>query len=169
MLRTKHFVVALAIVLVSCGSGNSSDATAIATAEVGNADGAAATATVASDASVAATTPAPAALDPTKPDGVSQAFFDAYKSDPSGDASAAYFTQGMTDLYNSGKTVATITGIDPSYTSATVVNTQLYNDNKNAIVTVELVYATGSQKVDVTLEQQNDQWRVAAIAAQPQK
>jgi hypothetical protein len=49
------------------------------------------------------------------------------------------------------------------------VNTQLYNDNNNAIVTVKLDYENGSQSVDVTLERQNEQWRVASIAAQPQK
>lgn len=168
-------VIIMTLTLVGCTTESDADATAIATAEVGNAEGGVgATATVVSttDGATPVVTDgsAPAAdTAPNPPDDVSQDFFAAYTSDPSGDSSAVYFTTGMNELYNSGKTVADITGIDPSYTSATVVNTQLYNDNNNAIVTVQLDYANGSQTVDVTLERQDEQWRVAAIAAQPQK
>ncbi len=173
-MRIQLIFVIVAVCLASCGTSSDAEATAIATAAVANADESNTAVTPAtSDASndMATATPAttPATSDPAQPDGVSQSFFAAYQSDPSGDASAAYFTEGMTKLYDSGKTVTDITGIDPTYTSATVINTQLYNDNKNAIVTVQLDYANGSQKVDVTLELQNAQWRVASIAAQPQK
>jgi len=174
-MRTPWIVIILTGLLVSCGSESDADATAIASAQVGNVEGvdSAATTPEAGDSTgtPVATTVAEAVvvLDPQQPDSVSQQFFAAYASDPSGDTSAVYFTTGMTELYNSGKTVADITGIDPSYTSATVVNTQLYNDNNNAIVTVKLDYENGSQSVDVTLERQNEQWRVASIAAQPQK
>ena len=173
-MRIQLMFVIVAVCLASCGTSNDAEATAIATAAVANAENGenAATPTVSdagSDMATATPDAAAATLDPTQPDGVSQSFFAAYQSDPAGDASAVYFTEGMTKLYNSGKTVTDITGIDPTYTSATVIDTQLYNDNKNAIVTVQLDYANGSQKVDVTLELQNAQWRVASIAAQPQK
>ena len=171
-MRIPLLFVIVALCMASCGTNNTADATAIATAAVSDAAAstADATATVAATSTTDTTpTPAAVALDPAQPDGVSQAFFAAYQSDPGGDTSAVYFTEGMTKLYNSGKTVTDITGIDPTYTSVSVVDTQLYNDNQNAIVTVQLDYANGSQKVDVTLELQNTQWRVASIAAQPQK
>lgn len=175
-MRILFVTSVLLVLLVGCGSDNTSDATAIATAEIGGVAGADSQTTTTPTAAVSdagatpvATEAASAAVESDPAADVSQAFFDAYQSDPSGDASAVYFTQGMLELYNGGQTVTAITGIDPSYSSATVTNTQLYNDNQNALVTVQLDYANGSQTVDVTLERQNDQWRVAAVAGQPQK
>ncbi|MFM7679932.1 MAG: hypothetical protein ACKO83_13890 [Roseiflexaceae bacterium] len=126
-MRTPWIVIILTVLLVSCGSESDADATAIATAQVGNVEGgnAATTTPVVGDSMgtpvATAVADAMAVIDPQQPDGVSQQFFAAYTSDPSGDTSAVYFTTGMNELYNSGKTVADITGIDPSYTSATVL------------------------------------------------
>ena len=182
-MKKSLVIIWIAVLLGACGSQDDAD-TAIATAEIGvvtpvatlmaemptdaEVDASAATATPAADASEAA--PAPeAAADPNAPASIVADFWGAYQSDAGQDAAATYFDDGLTGLYNSGNTVRTIVGVDPSFVEAQVVEAAPYNDNQNVQVTAQLTYPAGSETVVITLEQTDAGWKVAAVAPTPQK
>lgn len=96
-------------------------------------------------------------------------FLTAYHDDPSGDRSAQYLSPELIKIYDSGKTIPAIIGIDNTYTTITIVGNQLFNDNQRAQITAKLDYASGSQTVDISLTRSNDTWQIAAVSAQPQK
>ncbi len=112
--------------------------------------------------------PATAALDAQQID-VAKEFLTAYHSDPSGDSSAQYLSPELTKLYDGGKTIPAIIGVDAAYTTVTIVDSKLFNDNQSAQITAKLDYANGSQTIDMTLALSNGTWQIAAVSAQPQK
>jgi hypothetical protein len=75
----------------------------------------------------------------------------------------------LTKLYDGGKTIPSIVGVDAAYTTVTIVDSKLFNDNQSAQITAKLDYANGSQTIDMTLALSNGTWQVAAVSAQPQK
>jgi hypothetical protein len=162
---TPNAIKPVATADVSMGAtstGTSSDATATVpvTSE----------STPSTEATVVATTVAPVAegLDTQQVD-VAKEFLTAYNSDPSGDSSAQYLSPELTKLYDGGKTIPAIIGVDAAYTTVTIVDSKLFNDNQSAQITAKLDYANGSQTIDMTLALSNGTWQVAAVSAQPQK
>ena len=127
--------------------------------------------TPSSEATVVPATPvAPATggLDTQQVD-VAKEFLTAYHTDASGDSSAKYLSPELTKLYDGGKTIPSIVGVDAAYTTVTIVDSKLFNDNQSAQITAKLDYANGSQTIDMTLALSNGTWQVAAVSAQPQK
>ncbi len=182
-MKKSLFIIWIAVLLGACGSQDNAD-TAIATAEIGaatpvstlmaemptDAEGGTSVATATPEASngETATAPEPAA-NPDSPANTVADFLGAYQSDAGQDAAATYFDDGLTGLYNSGNTVRTIVGVDPSFVEAQVVAEAPYNDNQNVQVTTKLTYPAGSETVVITLEQTDAGWKVAAVAPNPQK
>ena len=123
--------------------------------------------TPSSEATVVAT-PVAEGLDTQQVD-VAKEFLTAYHSDPSGDSSAQYLSPELTKLYDGGKTIPAIIGVDAAYTTVTIVDSTLFDDNQRAQITAKLDYANGSQTIDMTLVRSNGTWQVAAVSAQPQK
>jgi hypothetical protein len=123
--------------------------------------------TPSSEATVVAT-PVAEGLDTQQVD-VAKEFLTAYHSDPSGDSSAQYLSPELTKLYDGGKTIPAIIGVDATYTTVTIIDSKLFNDNQSAQITAKLDYANGSQTIDMTLVRSNGTWQVAAVSAQPQK
>jgi hypothetical protein len=113
-------------------------------------------------------TPATTALDAQQIN-VAKEFLTAYHTDPSGDSSAQYLSPELTKLYDGGKTIPSIVGVDAAYTTVTIVDSKLFNDNQSAQITAKLDYANGSQTIDMTLALNNGTWQVAAVSTQPQK
>ncbi len=126
--------------------------------------------TPSTEATVVATpvAPATAALDAQQVD-VAKEFLTAYHTDPSGDSSAKYLSPELTKLYDGGKTIPAIIGVDAAYTTVTIVDSTLFDDNQRAQITAKLDYVNGSQTIDMTLVRSNGTWQVAAVSAQPQK
>jgi hypothetical protein len=112
--------------------------------------------------------PAPGALDAQQVN-VAKEFLTAYHTDPSGDSSAQYLNPELTKLYNGGKTIPSIIGVDAAYTTVTIVDSKLFDDGQRAQIMAKLDYANGSQTIDMTLALTNGTWQVAAVSAQPQK
>jgi hypothetical protein len=123
--------------------------------------------TPSSEATVVAT-PVAEGLDTQQTD-VAKEFLTAYHSDPSGDSSAKYLSPELTKLYDGGKTIPAIIGVDATYTTVTIIDSKLFNDNQSAQITAKLDYANGSQTIDMALVRSNGTWQVAAVSAQPQK
>lgn len=180
-MKKSIVIISIALLLSACGS-DESVSTIIATAEIGTTTDA--TATVLPDAESAATsdtsaTPTAAAedvtsdpqaaTDSTAATAVVSDFLTAYQSDGGSDAAAPYFDDGLTDLYNGGKTVRTIVGVDPGFVDVQILNEAPYNDNQNIQVTAQLTYPAGAETVVVTVEQSESGWKVAAVAPNPQK
>ena len=126
--------------------------------------------TPSSEATVVATPVAPAtgSLDAQQVN-VAKEFLTAYHTDPSGDSSAQYLNPELTKLYDGGKTIPSIIGVDAAYTTVTIVDSKLFDDGQRAQITAKLDYVNGSQSIDMTLALTNGTWQVAAVSAQPQK
>jgi hypothetical protein len=127
--------------------------------------------TPSSEATVVPATPVAPATEGlnTQQVNVAKEFLTAYHTDPSGDSSAQYLSPELTKLYNGGKTIPSIIGVDAAYTTVTIVDSKLFDDNQRAQITAKLDYANGSQTIDMTLALTNGTWQVAAVSAQPQK
>ena len=163
---TPNAIKPVATADVSMGAtstGTSSDATA--TVPVTSESTPSSAATVDTATPVA---PATGALNAQQID-VAKEFLTAYHSDPSGDSSAQYLSPELTKLYDGGKTIPAIIGVDAAYTTVTIVDSKLFNDNQSAQITAKLDYANGSQTIDMTLALSNGTWQVTAVSAQPQK
>lgn len=185
MLYKLLTTVVLALFLVACASG-ASDEAPVATAEIA-ADGSttqgdtpaaegdaattdgAATTTDGTTAEEPVATPEPGAAAVIDASAVTTSFLTAYQGENEGADAAQYLDAGLTELFNSGKSVHMIAGIDPTYTSATITNAAPYNDDKTTQVNVQLDYANGVQKIIITLTSSEAGWRIATIAADAQK
>lgn len=126
--------------------------------------------TPSSEATVVTTPVAPATESLDTPQvNVAKEFLTAYHADPSGDSSAPYLSPELIKLYDGGKPIPSIIGVDATYTTVTIVDSKLFDDNQRAQITAKLDYANGSQTIDITLTLANGKWQIATVSAQPQK